>query len=141
MSKLEELERYESDIESKEEEAENAENEFKEACERLSNIESAIGNLSDDKEVSESLESNKTEAEQEKSEAEQKKEQIVQELEEIDRSLEEMNTENENSASVLAEIEQAGEDVSDAKSIVDSRRDSIKIQKEKVNGMLQKLRQ
>ena len=36
MSKLEELERYESDIESKEEEAENAENELKDACERLS---------------------------------------------------------------------------------------------------------
>lgn len=32
-----------------------------------------------------------------------------------------MNTENENSASVLAEIEQAGEDVSDAKSIVESK--------------------
>lgn len=140
MTNLENLENLEQDINDTERTVEESDQELAEATQRLSTIEAAISQLYMDREIRESVEANKADAEAELRAVEQERDALASQLETLQGELNEMNAENDRSANVISELAGIGEDVSDAQYIIDERNSIIQANMSKTQELLQRLR-
>lgn len=140
MANLENLENLEQDINDTERTVEESDLKLTEATQRLSTIEAAMSQLYMDREIRESVESNRADAEAELREVEQERDVLASQLETLQGELNEMNAENDRSANVISELADIGEDVSDAQYIIDERNSIIQANMSKTQELLQRLR-
>lgn len=140
MANLENLENLEQDINDTERTVEESDLKLTEATQRLSTIEAAMSQLYMDREIRESVESNRADAEAELREVEQERDVLASQLETLQGELNEMNAENGRSANVISELAGIGEDVSDAQYIIDERNSIIQANMSKTQELLQRLR-
>ena len=140
MANLENLENLEQDINDTERNVEESDQKLAEATQRLSTIEAAISQLYMDREIRESVEANKADAEAELRAVEQERDALASQLETLQGELNEMNAENDRSANVISELAGIGEDVSDAQYIIDERSSTIQANISKIQELLQRLR-
>lgn len=141
MANLENIENVESDLEAKESEVSEANEQLQEVNDRLSQIESAIHELSDDSAVSESLESNNLEnAQSEKEAIEQRRSELAGDIERALGEIEEMQDDNEHSSQAVQELASIGEDVSEAQGIVEGRRSELDKARSLAERLLDQLR-
>ena len=134
MANLENLENLEQDINDTERNVEESDQKLAEATQRLSTIEAAISQLYMDREIRESVEANKADAEAELRAVEQERDALASQLETLQGELNEMNAENDRSANVISELAGIGEDVSDAQYIIDERSSTIQANISKIHG-------
>lgn len=140
MANLENLENLEQDINDTERTVEESDLKLTEATQRLSTIEAAMSQLYMDREIRESVDANRADAEAELREVEQEREALASQLETLQGELNEMNAENDRSANVISELAGIGEDVSDAQYIIDERNSIIQANMSKTQELLQRLR-
>ena len=140
MANLENLENLEQDINDTERTVEESDQKLTEATQRLSTIEAAMSQLYMDREIRESVDANRADAEAELREVEQERDALASQLETLQGELNEMNAENDRSANVISELSGIGEDVSDAQYIIDERNSIIQANMSKTQELLQRLR-
>ena len=89
--------------------------------------------------MAQSLESNVEEAKEAKEQIEAEREELASQLAGMEEELNGLSQENEESAAVLGELESAGEDVGDARSIVEERKGQIEANQSRIAALLDRL--
>ena len=140
MSSLEYVEDYEQDLESKEDEVEETTRQLESVNERLDAIEEAINKLGDDKQLQELVtRENKDDAQDEREKILEQRSQLQAQIEMVECDLVAIREANEASSETIDELEQMGEDVSEARTIIAERADKIQRGTEMARRLLEQL--